>query len=224
MWMKLGLPRLPYAYDALEPHISRAALACHHGQHHAGHVERARTLAKQLRLHRQPLERIIIDAAARASRQALFDDAAQAWNHAFYWRSLRPGGGGPPFGPIGERIERDLGGLCGFAEQLTAAAAGQSGTGWVWLVLDGARLKVTGTARAETPLLRAQAPLLGIDLWEHAYCLDYQNRRAEYVGAVLKHLINWDFANRNLACRQSRDRRDSRASRVAAMAAFGPTP
>lgn len=205
--MKLALPPLPYAYDALEPHISRTTLEIHHGKHHAAYVEKAQALAKQLRMADRPLETIVLESASHDSRRALFDSAAQAWNHAFYWRSLAPRGGGAPRGDLVERIEADFGSYQSFAERLTSAALGQFGSGWAWLVLDGDKLAITSSANAETPLVGGSTPLLTIDVWEHAYYLDYQNRRADYVAAVLKHLINWDFANGNLARRQARDRR-----------------
>lgn len=197
--MQIILPQLPYAYDALEPHISRATLELHHGKHHRAYVEKTRTLAEQLRLADQPLERIIAQTARREAWRALFQNAAQAWNHAFFWRCLRPASGGAPQGEIAARLDSDLGGYDAFAEQFAAAATGQFGSGWAWLVLDGGLLKITQTANADTPLAHGQTPLLCIDVWEHAYYLDYQNRRPDYVRAVIANLLNWDFANRNLA-------------------------
>jgi Fe-Mn family superoxide dismutase len=208
--MNLALPRLPYAYDALEPHISRSTLEIHHGRHHRAYVEKTIALAKQLRLADEPLERIIGQTADQESHRALFQNAAQAWNHAFYWNSLNPGGGGPPQGEIAERIEAELGGYDSFVAQFAAAAAGQFGSGWAWLVLDSDRLKITQTSNADTPLAHGQTALLTIDVWEHAYYLDYQNRRADYVAAVVEKLINWDFANRNLGRRRSVVRTQSR--------------
>jgi Fe-Mn family superoxide dismutase len=201
--MPITLPRLPYPYDALEPHISRTTLEVHHGKHHRAYVEKVKTLATQVRLADQPLERIIQQTAGQDRHRALFNNAAQAWNHAFYWRSLRPGGGGEPQGEIAERVKTDLGGYGSFVELLAAAATGQFGSGWAWLVLDGNKLKVTQTANADTPLAHGQTPLLTIDVWEHAYYLDYQNRRADYAAAVIAHLINWDFASRNLSRRRT---------------------
>jgi superoxide dismutase, Fe-Mn family len=197
--MQFILPQLPYPYDALEPHISRATLELHHGKHHRAYIENARALAKKVRLADEPLERIIRQTAGQESHRALFNNAAQAWNHAFYWRSLKPKGGGNPGGALGGRIEADFGSYGAFVEQLTAAATGQFGSGWAWLVLDGATLKVTRTANADTPLVHGQVPLLTIDVWEHAYYLDYQNRRADYAAAIIEHLINWEFAARNLS-------------------------
>jgi superoxide dismutase, Fe-Mn family len=201
--MPITLPQLPYPYDALEPHISRTTLEVHHGKHHRAYVEKVKTLAREVHLADQPLERIIQQTAGQDRHRALFNNAAQAWNHAFYWRSLRPGGGGEPQGEIAERVKTDLGGYGSFVEQLTAAATGQFGSGWAWLVLDGNKLKVTQTANADTPLAHGQTPLLTIDVWEHAYYLDYQNRRADYGAAVIEHLINWDFASRNLSRRRT---------------------
>ena len=201
--MQITLPQLPYPYDALEPHISRTTLEIHHGKHHRAYVERVKTLAREVHLADQPLERIIQQTAGQDSHRALFNNAAQAWNHAFYWRSLRPGGGGAPHGEIAERVQTDLGGYGHFVQQLVAAATGQFGSGWAWLVLDGNKLKVTQTANADTPIAHGQTPLLTIDVWEHAYYLDYQNRRADYAAAVIEHLINWDFASRNLSRRRT---------------------
>lgn len=199
--MQIVLPQLPYAYDALEPHISRTTLEVHHDKHHRAYVEKAKALAKEVRLADQPLEAIIRQTVGHDSHRALFNNAAQAWNHAFYWRSLRPGGGGHPNGEIAERIKADFGDHKRLLDKLADAAMGQFGSGWAWLVLDGDTLKITQTANADTPLAHGQTPLLTIDVWEHAYYLDYQNRRADYAGAVIKHLINWDFANRNLSRR-----------------------
>lgn len=201
--MNITLPMLPYPDDALEPHISRMTLEIHHGKHHRAYVEKAKALAKEVRLDDQPLERIIQITAGEERHRALFNNAAQAWNHAFYWRSLMPNGGGAPTGEIGKQIETDFGGYETFVKQMEAAAVGQFGSGWAWLVLDGGRLRVTTTSNADTPLAHGQTPLLGIDVWEHSYYLDYQNRRADYAAGVIEHLINWDFANRNLSRRNA---------------------
>ena len=199
--MQITLPQLPYAYSALEPHISRTTLELHHGQHHRTYVERAKALAKDVRLADQPLEAIIRQTAGHESHRALFNNAAQAWNHAFYWRSLRPDGGGVPHGEIAERIKESFGDHERFFDRLADAAVGQFGSGWAWLVLEGDTLKVTQTANADTPIAHGQTALLTLDVWEHAYYLDYQNRRADYARAIIEHLINWDFANRNLSRR-----------------------
>jgi len=200
--MQITWPALPYPYEALEPYISRTTLEFHHGKHHKTYVDKTRTLAKEVHLADLPLELIIQQTARQERHRVLFNNAAQAWNHAFYWRSLQPGGGGEPDGEIADRIKSDLGGYAAFAEQFAAAATGQFGSGWAWLVLDGRKLRVITTANADTPIAHGQTPLLTIDVWEHAYYLDYQNRRAEYADALIKHLINWDFANKNLSRRR----------------------
>jgi Fe-Mn family superoxide dismutase len=197
--MQIALPPLPYYYEALEPYISRTTLGVHHSMHHKAYVEKTKALAREVGLDDQPLELIIQQAARHERHRALFDNAAQAWNHAFYWRSLQPDGGGPPDGEIAARIEADLGGYGSFAAQFAAAATGQFGSGWAWLVVDRGKLRIITTANADTPIAHGQVPLLTIDVWEHAYYLDYQNRRADYADALIKHLINWDFANRNLS-------------------------
>ena len=196
--MQITLPKLPYAYAALEPHISRATLEFHHDKHHRAYVEKAKALARELHLEDRPLEAIIKQTGGEARHAALFNNAAQAWNHSFYWRSLRPKGGGRPQGAIADRIAADFGSYDSFAQQFAAAAISRFGSGWAWLVLDGKTLKITSTSNADTPLVHGQVPLLTIDVWEHAYYLDRQNRRADYVAAVIEHLLNWDFANRNL--------------------------
>jgi superoxide dismutase, Fe-Mn family len=201
--MQITLPPLPYYYEALEPYISRSTLSVHHNKHHKAYVEKTKALAKEVRLDDQPLESIIQLTARHELHRALFNNAAQAWNHAFYWRSLQPNGGGAPDGEIAARIEADLGGYDSFAAQFAAAATGHFGSGWAWLVVDGGKLRIITTANADTPIAHGQIPLLTIDVWEHAYYLDYQNRRAEYTDALIKHLINWDFANRNLNRQQS---------------------
>jgi Fe-Mn family superoxide dismutase len=195
--MPISLPPLPYLNSALEPYISRATLALHHGKHHAGYVDKVNALAEEAHLADRTLEQIIARTAGRERHRALFQNAAQAWNHAFYWESLSPNGGKVQ-GPIATRIEAEFGSSSAFLEQFTAAALGQFGSGWAWLVLSGDTLKIVTTANADTPLAHGQVPLLTVDVWEHAYYLDYQNRRADYVSAILKKLLNWDFANRNL--------------------------
>lgn len=181
--MPFELPPLPYPLDALEPAISARTLATHHGKHHRAYVDKTNLLAGDAP---GSLEQLIARAAGDSSQKALFNNAAQAWNHAFYWKSLRPGGAAVP--PK----------LAGFVEPLKAAAKGHFGSGWAWLVRNGAELQVVTTSNADTPLVHGQIPLLVIDVWEHAYYLDHQERRAAYVDAVVDHLLNWDFAAENL--------------------------
>ena len=195
--MSLTLPPLPYALDALEPYISRRTLSAHHGNHHAAYVEKTRVLTQRTPLESASLEEVVHASASQDS--ALFNAAAQAWNHAFYWNSLRPGGGGEAQGPMAERIEECFGNQRAFSQQFVTAAADQFGSGWVWLVLDAGRLRIVATSNADTPLVTPVVPLLTLDVWEHAYYLDYQHRRLEYIAAFLAHLANWDFANRALA-------------------------
>ena len=204
--MSLELPKLPYPYEALEPYISRTTLELHHGKHHRAYVEKASALAKEAGLADKPLEAIIQQTAGQDRHRALFNNAAQAWNHAFYWNSLDPRGGGAPDGELAAHIKTDLGGYESFAAKFAAAATGQFGSGWAWLVLDGGKLAIITTANADTPVAHGQIPLLTIDVWEHAYYLDYQNRRVDYAEAVIKHLLNWDFANGNLLQEQTADR------------------
>jgi len=195
--MSITLPPLPYALEALEPHLSRRTLAAHHGHHHAAYVAKARAL-----IQRTPLEAAELEEVVRSSAQqhkALFNASAQAWNHAFLWQSMRPGGGGEARGAIAEAIEASFGSQRAFSQQFVTAAGDQFGSGWAWLVLQNNRLQILATANADTPLNTAQVPLLTIDVWEHAYYLDYQHRRLDYIAAFLGHLINWDFANQNLA-------------------------
>lgn len=195
--MSLTLPTLPYSLDALEPHVSRRTLATHHGRHHAAYVEKTRLLVQRTNLEGASLEQIVRSAAVGSK---LFNAAAQAWNHAFLWQSMRPGGGCPAYGDIALLIEEHFGTYTAFCQAFVAVAGDQFGSGWAWLVLDDAQLRIVASDNAETPLMTNQVPLLTIDVWEHAYYLDYQHRRLDYIAAFLAHLVNWDFANRNLAC------------------------
>ncbi|MGQ0834168.1 MAG: superoxide dismutase [Gammaproteobacteria bacterium] len=197
--MNLTLPSLPYALDALEPHVSRRTLAVHHGIHHAAYLAKTSALIQRTPLESASLEEVVRSSAVRD--KPLFNVAAQAWNHAFYWQSMRPGGGGggPARGAIAGLIEKSFGSQRTFSQLFITAASDQFGSGWAWLVLDADRLRIVATPNAQTPLVTAQVPLLTIDVWEHAYYLDYQQRRLDYIAAFLGHLINWDFANQNLA-------------------------
>ncbi|MCC7411389.1 MAG: superoxide dismutase [Gammaproteobacteria bacterium] len=202
--MSLSLPPLPYASAALEPHISRRTLAEHHGFHHAAYVERTRSL-----IQRTPLESATLEEIVRASApqgNALFRCALQAWSHAFYWNGMRPGGGGPPGGAIAALIASSFGTQRAFNRQFVQAAGDQYGNAWAWLVLDDGQLRIITTADAGTPLTEPVVPLLALDLWEHAYYLDYQHRRLDYIAAFLGHLVNWDFVNAALAAAGTRAR------------------
>jgi len=192
------LPGLPYPEDALEPVISARTLSFHYGKHHRAYVANFNRLTAGTELADAPLEKAVLATAGVTEKTALFNNAAQAWNHAFYWRSMKPGGGGVPTGEIARRVNASFGGWDKLRQALLDAAVSQFGSGWAWLALDGDRLRVVKTANADNPLTMNQKPLLTIDVWEHAYYLDYQNRRGDYVAAVLDKLLNWDFAAENL--------------------------
>ena len=192
------LPPLPYADNALEPVISANTIGFHYGKHHKGYVDNLNKLIAGTEFADLTLEKIINETAGKADKTAIFNNAAQMWNHTFYWRSLRPKGGGEPSGVLKQKIEASFGAWDACKKELANAAMTQFGSGWAWLVLDGDKFKVVKTGNADLPLTKGMKPLLTIDVWEHAYYLDYQNRRADYVNAVLDKLINWDFAAKNL--------------------------
>jgi Fe-Mn family superoxide dismutase len=192
------LAPLPYAENALDPVISTNTIGFHYGKHHKGYVDTLNKLIAGTELSSHSLEKLIAETAGKADKVAIFDNAAQTWNHTFYWRSLRPKGGGEPPAALKQRIEASFGNLDACKKELATAATTEFGSGWAWLVLEADKLKVVKTANAETPLTKGVKPLLTIDVWEHAYYLDYQNRRADYVNAVLDKLINWGFAADNL--------------------------
>jgi Fe-Mn family superoxide dismutase len=192
------LPPLPYTDNALSPVISGHTIGFHYSRHHKGYVDNLNKLIAGTEFADLPLTAIVTATAGKADKSAIFNNAAQDWNHTFYWRSLKPNGGGEPPAVLMRKIEASFGKLDACKKELAAAATTQFGSGWAWLVLDGDQLKVVKTGNAELPLTTGMKPLLTIDVWEHAYYLDYQNRRADYVNAVLDKLINWDFAAENL--------------------------
>jgi len=197
--MAYELPPLPYEYTALEPHISKRTLEFHHDKHHAAYVNNFNAAAKGTDLDKLSIEAVIKATANDPSKAGIFNNAAQAWNHTFYWHSMKPKGGGTPTGELAKKIDSDLGGFAKFVEAFKAAGATQFGSGWAWLVLDAGKLAVTKTPNAETPLTKGQVPLITMDVWEHAYYLDFQNRRPDYITTFLDQLVNWDFAAKNLA-------------------------
>ncbi|WP_035986808.1 superoxide dismutase [Leptolyngbya sp. KIOST-1] len=197
--MAYELPPLPYAYDALDPYISKSTLEFHHDKHHAAYVSKYNDAVKGTDLDSKPIEEVIKAIAGDSSQQGLFNNGAQAWNHTFYWNSMKPGGGGMPSGDLASKIDADFGSFDKFAEAFKTAGATQFGSGWAWLVLDNGTLKVTKTLNADNPLTAGQVPLLTMDVWEHAYYLDYQNKRPDYIETFLKNVVNWDFAASNLA-------------------------
>ncbi|MGE3649953.1 MAG: superoxide dismutase [Reyranellaceae bacterium] len=197
--MAFELPPLPYAKDALAPHISANTLDFHHGKHHNAYVVNLNNLVKDTPMASKSLEEIIKESAGDASKAGVFNNAAQIWNHTFFWHSMKAGGGGKPTGAIAAKIDSDLGGYDKFVEAFKAAGATQFGSGWAWLVLDKGKLAVTKTPNADLPMVHGQTALLTCDVWEHAYYLDYQNRRPDFLAAFVNSLVNWDFANANLA-------------------------
>ena len=196
--MAIILPELPYNREALAPHISSNTLDFHYGKHHNAYVTNLNNLIAGSDLENATLESIIGKTAGNVDKVGIFNNAAQVWNHTFYWNSMKPNGGGQPSGKIAELIKGTFGSLEKFAEEFKKAGATQFGSGWAWLVLDNSELKVTKTANADTPIAHQQKPLLTVDVWEHAYYLDYQNRRPDYLSVFVDHLINWDFVNSNL--------------------------
>ncbi|MBW4522348.1 MAG: superoxide dismutase [Scytolyngbya sp. HA4215-MV1] len=197
--MAYQLPALPYSYTALEPFISKSTLEFHHDKHHATYVTKFNEAVQGTDLDSKSLEEVIKAIAGDSSKTGIFNNAAQAWNHTFYWNSLKPSGGGTPSGALADKIAADFGSFDKFLEAFKTASTTQFGSGWAWLVLDGSTLKVTKTSNADNPLTSNQVPLLTLDVWEHAYYLDYQNKRPDYIEAFLKNLLNWDFAAQNFA-------------------------
>jgi Fe-Mn family superoxide dismutase len=191
---KHELPALPYAIDALEPHISAETLQFHHGKHHATYVDKLNGLIPGTAFESATLEEII-----QRSSGGIFNNAAQVWNHSFYWNCLSPNGGGAPVGALAEAINRDFGSFDAFKEKFAAAAVGNFGSGWTWLVKnkDG-DLEIVNTDDADNPMTQAYLPLLTCDVWEHAYYIDYRNRRPDYIAAFWQ-LVNWDFVASNYA-------------------------
>jgi superoxide dismutase, Fe-Mn family len=194
----LSLTALPYADTALAPVISQQTLSFHHGKHHKAYVDNGNKALAGSPLAGKPTADLLRATQGAADQAAVYNNVAQAWNHDFYWKSMRPGGGGAPTGRIADRIQQDLGGYDAFKQAFTKAATGRFGSGWAWLVVKDGKLAVVDTANADTPLTAGQVPLLVIDVWEHAYYLDWQNKRADYVAAWLDKLVNWDFADKNL--------------------------
>jgi superoxide dismutase, Fe-Mn family len=195
----LALPPLPYPENALEPVISGKTLSFHYGKHHRTYVETANKLIAETELAGMSLEQIVSATAGKPDRLNIFHNAAQAWNHNFYWRCLKPKGGGEPPANLKQKMQAAFGSVEACKKELASSAVAQFGSGWAWLVLEGDRLKVVKTADADTPFTRGLKPLFTIDVWEHAYYLDYQNKRPDHVNALIDKLANWEFAAENLA-------------------------
>jgi Fe-Mn family superoxide dismutase len=194
----IKLPELPYGVSALEPHLSARTLEFHHGKHHRAYVDNTNRAIVDTAYADLSLEEIV-QRSWREKDGKLFNNSAQAWNHAFLWKCMSAEGGGEPSGGLKEAVKQSFGSLGEFRQRFKQAALGQFGSGWVWLTLDKGQLGIAATSNAETPLVTGLRPVLTLDVWEHAYYLDFQNARAGYVDAFLDHLINWDFASANFA-------------------------
>jgi Fe-Mn family superoxide dismutase len=197
--MAFELPPLPYAANALEPYMSANTFSFHHAKHHNAYVTNLNNLIKDTPMSQMGLEEIILESAKDPAKGGIFNNAAQVWNHTFFWHCMKPQGGGAPTGAIAEKIDEAFGSYAAFVEQFKAAAVGQFGSGWAWLVVENGVLKITKTPNADLPMAHGQTALLTVDVWEHAYYLDYQNRRPDFVQSFLDNLVNWDYVNQNLA-------------------------
>jgi len=192
--MAFTLPPLPYSLDALAPHLSRETLELHHGRHHQTYVDKLNELVGHDKSDGD-LEAVILGA----EKGPVFNNAAQHWNHSFYWHGMTPNGGGQPTEDLAEAIDRDFGSLDDFKGKLSQEAVTHFASGWAWLVHDGSKLLVTSTHDADLPLKHSQKALLTIDVWEHAYYVDYRNKRPDYIAAFLDELVNWEFVAKNLS-------------------------
>ena len=200
-------PPLPWAENALEPVISAHTISFHYGKHHEAYVKKTNELVEGTRFADMPLERIIAETAGHVDHQKLFNQAAQAWNHTFFWSCLEPKGGAKPGGELARRIEAELGGFDKFRESFVKAAVECFGSSWAWLADRNGKLEVIAMPNAGTPLALGATPLIAIDVWEHAYYLDYQNERPDFVNAVFDKLINWNFAEEQLDKARSQTRK-----------------
>ncbi|HET6468701.1 MAG TPA: superoxide dismutase [Geminicoccaceae bacterium] len=196
--MAFTLPELPYPHDALAPYMGEETLQLHHGKHHQTYVTNLNNLIEGTELANKSLEEIVVAAYKDPAKSGILNNAGQHWNHNLFWRVMKKGGGGKPGGELGKRLDAAFGSYDKFADQFKQAAVTQFGSGWAWLALDGDTLKVTKTPNGENPLCHGMKPILGIDVWEHAYYLDYRNRRPDYVAAFLNHLVNWEEVEREL--------------------------
>lgn len=216
--MSVIVPHLSYPMDGLEPHISRRTVAAHYCSYHVACVNRVRALVDATPLETASIE-AILDASQEMGKPLLFNAAAEAWNHSFYWACMDAAGGGEAVGPIAELIEAEFGSQSAFREQFVGTATMLVGSGWVWLVLGDNGLKIAATSNVSTWREAGGTPLLVLDLWEHAYYMDYQHRRSDYANAFISHLVSWDFANRNLTA--ARNWTTARRTRWSVVASAG---
>jgi Fe-Mn family superoxide dismutase len=196
--MSFTLPKLNYAYDALEPHISAKTMELHHSKHHQGYIDKTNKFIADTEHENKSLEQILVDIAHEPNEVSLFNNAGQVWNHNFFWQSLSPNGGGKPDAEVMRYIEAAFDNLDKFKEEFIEKAMSHFGSGWVFLILEDEKIKITTKANGDNPIAHNQKPLLSFDVWEHAYYLDYQNRKKEYFQAFLDHLINWEFVKENI--------------------------
>lgn len=197
--MAIELPALPYADDALAPVISKETIDFHYGKHHKTYVDKLNGMIPGTAYADAALENIVKGSAGKADQKGVFNNAGQIWNHTCFWESMKPNGGGAPSGAIADRINADFGSYDNFHKAFLDTAVGQFGSGWAWLIEDAGKLSVVGTANAETPMADGKKVILTCDVWEHAYYIDYRNRRPDFVTAFLDKLIDWDRANQRLA-------------------------
>jgi len=191
------LPTLPWAENALEPVISANTIRFHYGKHHRTYVDTLNKLVAGTEFAQMPLDEIIRATEDKTSTTAIFHNAAQVWNHNLYWNCLRPNGGGEPPASLKQKINAAFGSVDACKKALSAAAVAEFGSGWAWLVMNGDKMQIVTTSNADTPVTQGMTPLLTIDVWEHAYYLDYQNKRVDHVNAIIDKLLNWDFALQN---------------------------
>ena len=199
--MAYTLPELAYAYDALEPHIDTQTMQIHHTKHHQTYINNINAAIAGTDWEKLAVEALVaqVERVPEQLKATVINNAGGHANHSLFWTVMSPQGGGEPQAELAQAIQRDIGGLEAFKEAFTKAALTRFGSGWAWLVLEGGKLKITKTPNADTPMAHGQKAILTVDVWEHAYYLDYQNKRADYIDTFLKHLVNWDFANANLA-------------------------
>jgi Fe-Mn family superoxide dismutase len=192
--MAFTLPELPYAYDALQPYMSKETLEFHHDKHHNAYVETGNKLLAGSGLEEAPLEEVVKQSFGK--NQALFNNAGQHFNHLHFWNWMKPNGGGAAPGALEAKIKQDLGGFDKFKEDFIEAGKGQFGSGWAWLALKNGKLEVMKTPNGENPLVHGATPLLGVDVWEHSYYIDYRNRRPDYLKAFIENLVNWEYVEK----------------------------
>ena len=191
--MIFDLPPLPYQLNALEPYISESTMEYHYGKHHKAYVDNLNKLIKGTKFENMTLEDIIVESAKNPEYSGVFNNAAQTWNHTFFWNTMQPNGGKEPTGELKKKIDRDFGSYDNFRSEFTSAATSQFGSGWAWLAEDkNGKLQIMKTANGDNPVAHGLIPIIGLDLWEHAYYLDYQNRRVDYINNYLNHLIKWN--------------------------------